>query len=210
MSDADDRVSSLEAVLARARRAADVRELQQDRALRSQLKSLGLATHVDFLRVIFRSRDRTFFPADLDTLGIVARDRAFCRKLCGSGLDEAVLYLLARPALRARVTRRFLQELDQNSAQTHLVWHLADALEAALDRELISVRRFASMRSIFDLACAHRSSCTAKPTDIAPARISSSVRRATTSKNNRAVLSESRDRVTFCLLRCPRATSAPR
>lgn len=143
----------LEEILAEARGAASVTAMRRNRSLRSSLKTLGFAAHADFLRALTASRPRSLCHFDVSALRAISRDRSFCRLLRGSFLSETLLYLLSHEAIRRKVTRRFLLDMNQLPAsKEEATWMAVDPLLAAMGSGLVRITRISSLRSYLELA----------------------------------------------------------
>lgn len=143
MSDAS---AILERLLRRSKRAASVAELRSEPAVRADLKALGVTCATDFLRVMKTAKRETWFLADVATMQEIAKNSRLSKHVAGCALSDQLLHLLSFASLRARVTRRFLHEFDQMPMeQAFDAYFGADALDAAIESNLIAVRRLMSV-----------------------------------------------------------------
>jgi hypothetical protein len=146
-------IAQLERLLARARSAASVDELRRNRPVCSGLEALGIATPVDFLRLVSAAPAAERSSMDLAVLRTVSHEPATCRRLRGSWLGEHLLHLISHPPIRQRISRRLVLEMNHlRDFQEERVWMGADPLAAALENGLIKVRRIASVRHYLRLA----------------------------------------------------------
>jgi hypothetical protein len=145
-------IAQLEHLLARARSAASVDELRCNRSICSELEALGIATPVDFLRLVSAAPAAERSSMDLAVLRTVSHEPATCRRLRGSYLGEHLLHLISHQPIRQRISRRLVLEMNHlRDFQEGRVWMGADPLVAALENGLIKVRRIASVRHYLKL-----------------------------------------------------------
>lgn len=142
----------LERLLERSKQVASVQKLRLDPSVRADLKALGVTCAADFLRVMKAAKRESWFLADVATMQEIAKDKRLAKQVAGCALSDQLLHMLSFASLRARVTRRFLHEFDRMPMEEAFdAYFGADALAAAIESNLLTVRRFVSVKQFVRL-----------------------------------------------------------
>lgn len=140
-------VLQLESLQAKVRAVTSIDALTRDLGLLRGLRELGFATPPIFLRLLRVQAARHLSNIDFDALRALSHEPQNCRFLLRSRLGSLMLHMASFPAIRCRLSTRLVLEMNHvRDFQEEEIWRGAFPIVAAIDQNLIQVRRFASVQ----------------------------------------------------------------